>query len=132
MGDLVERLRLPDNREPMPKLRRPPRHKPGAKFLLGPIPWRWLEVAGRQGGKVLAVAVGLWFEAGCAKSRTVAAAPSTFRGLGVGRAALRNGLRTLERVGLVSVDRHSGRCARVTLLEPPEYGLPGYPVCDIL
>ena len=32
-----------------------PRHKPGEKFLKGPIPWPWIESAGALPGKALAI-----------------------------------------------------------------------------
>jgi hypothetical protein len=51
------------------KIRRPvqpriPRHRPGEKFLRGPIPWKWLIRAGRLPGKALQVGLLLWQAAG--------------------------------------------------------------------
>ena len=47
--------------------KRPPRHKPGEKFLKGPVPWQWVEAASRLPGKALAVGLAAWREAGCRK-----------------------------------------------------------------
>jgi hypothetical protein len=42
---------------------RPPRHQPGKPFLKGPIPWIWLEQAGRPPGKAFAAGLVLWQKA---------------------------------------------------------------------
>lgn len=117
-----EQFRLPVGRggdtphspSPTTKL---PRHKPGEKFLKGPIPWNWLAKAATQPGKALHVALTLWFLAGMKRSRTVSLATSYLSMLGVNRFAGYRGLKTLERVGLVSVVRHRGRQPMVTILE---------------
>ena len=33
--------------------KKPPRHRPGEKFLRGPIPWTWLQQAARLRGSAL-------------------------------------------------------------------------------
>jgi hypothetical protein len=103
-------------------LRRPnrkaPRHKPGQKFLKGPIPLDWLSMAAMQPGKALHVALGLWFWAGVKRSCEVAFSMSWLRAtFGVNRYSGYRGLVALEKVGLVSVVRHQGRKPVVTVLE---------------
>ncbi len=101
--------------------KRPPRHKPGEKFLKGPIPWRWVEAASRLPGKALAVGLVVWREAGCRGERTV---PLNVSALAVPRRTAQRGLTELERAGLVSVDRRRGRPPLVTLLDAPARVLP--------
>jgi hypothetical protein len=96
-----------------------PRHKPGGRFLKGPIPWDWLSVAARLPGKALHVATALWFAAGIKNTRVVALSGKVLRDMGVQRNAGYRGLDALEGAGLVSVDRHSGRCPLVTMHDAP-------------
>jgi len=100
------------------KPRRPPRHRPGEGFLKGPIPWPWVEAAGRLPGKALALALCLWREAGFRRRCTVKLCLER-AGLGVSEQAARRALRSLEAAGLVSVERRPGRGLEVTLLEVP-------------
>jgi len=97
----------------------PPRHKPGVKFLKGPIPWDWLCCASALPGKALHVATALWHLAGLKNNRTVPLSGSIIRELGIERHASYRGLKQLEKAGLVSVVRHAGRNPIVTLLELP-------------
>lgn len=96
----------------------PPRHRPGARFLKGPIPWDWLDRAGRLPGKALAVGLVLWHRAGMAGERTVRLNHSRAAGLGLGEHSSRRGLQELERAGLVSVHRELGRALEVTIRDP--------------
>ena len=114
-------LRLPPTpiTPPGGKGTKPPRHKPGERFLKGPIPRRWLERAAQQPGKALHVAVELWFWAGIKNSREVSLSISKMSVLGVKRDAGYRGLAALEETGLVSVVRHRGRKPIVTLLDGP-------------
>ena len=97
-----------------------PRHKPGQKFLKGPIPLNWMSSAAAQPGKALHVALALWFWAGMKRSRQVILSMSWLRAtLGVDRHSGYRGLASLEVIGLVSVVRHRGRKPIVTLLDMP-------------
>jgi hypothetical protein len=98
----------------------PPRHKPGEKFLKGPIPWTWLAKAAHQPGKALHVAIALWFLAGITRKRTVALSGAVLQALGVNRHSGYRGLAALEKAGLVSVVRPPGRLPVVTLQEVKE------------
>jgi len=95
----------------------PPRHGPGERFLKGPVPWKWLEGAAQQPGRALHVAVAIWQLAGMRRSRCVALNLSRLGSLGVTRYAASRGLKALEAVGLVQVNRQRGRKAVVTILD---------------
>lgn len=84
-------------------------------FIKGPIPLGWITTAAGVKGKTLHVAMVLWFLAGLKRSRTVALSQSALRLFGVGRQASYRALLRLENAGLVSVDRHPGRNAIVTI-----------------
>jgi hypothetical protein len=94
-----------------------PRHKACERFLRGPIPWHWLEAAGRLPGKTLHVAIALWLLAGIKRGRPAKWEPATAATLGVERHAAYRGLAALEAAGLIAVDRRNGRCPVVTMLE---------------
>ena len=93
-----------------------PRHRPGERFLKGPISWAWLAAAGSSRGRALQVALVLWLEAGMKKSATVSLTHARLREMGVDRSAARRGLVQLERLGLVSVLRRNGAAPRVTIV----------------
>jgi|GEM_PF-716843 len=112
-----KRLALPTSKATQKTNTKPPRHKPGEKFLKGPIPWIWLVTAAHQPGKALHVAIVLWFLAGVKRTRTVALSGTVLRALGVNRHSSYRGLAALEQAGLVSVERHPGRNPVVTLRE---------------
>lgn len=97
--------------------KKPPRHKPGEKFVKGPIPLRWLATAASQPGKALHVAMALWFLVGLRRNRTVALSGALLSTFGVSRYAGYRGLKVLERAGLVSVIRCQGRLPTVELLD---------------
>jgi hypothetical protein len=117
----IERLWLSPNKG-YPGCIRPakqPRHKPGEKFLRGPIPWDWLTLAAKQPGRALHVALELWHWVGIKGTREVSLSRAQMALLGVDRYASARGLRALEAAGLVSVVRHRGRHPIVTVLDRP-------------
>lgn len=99
--------------------RKPPRHRQGETFLRGPIPWAWLDRAGRLPGKALAVALWLWMQAGCKKNRTVRFQLAGVTAMGMHADTARRGLRALANAGLVSILHRPGCGLEVTLLEAP-------------
>lgn len=100
---------------PKPRNRaRPPRRVAG-RFLKGPVPWAWVEAAARLPGRSLHVGLALWHEVGLTDSLVVGLPAKRLRELGVGRSARYRALAGLERAGLVAVERHRGRGARVTI-----------------
>jgi hypothetical protein len=118
----VDRLRLPQSAVKMPAKRsRLPRHRPGEEFLCGPIPLNWINRACRLRGKALAVGLALWFKAGTQRdSATVVLSSKLLRRFGVAdRKAGYRGMTALEDAGLVEVERHRGRCPRVTIRGAP-------------
>jgi hypothetical protein len=112
-----ERLRL--RSIPPIRRRRLPRHRPGERFLKGPIPLTWLQHAGRLPGKALHVSIALWYFAGIKRTQEVSLSLSRLVEFGANRYAAARGLRALEAARLVSVVRHVGRRPVVTLLEGP-------------
>jgi hypothetical protein len=115
----LDQLRIDPTTPIVPKKRRKSlRHKPGQKFLKGPIPLPWLSVAARAAGKTLHVALALWFYAGL-RTTTQVNFPKGWLELefGMDRHTAYRGLAALEKAGLVSVARHRGRASLVTLLE---------------
>jgi hypothetical protein len=108
-----------DGKQQLAKQQRLPRHKPGEWFLKGPIPGAWLarvfELPARTLGRALRVGLALWYLAGVKKSRDVKPTWDTWKRFGLSPDAGRRGLVVLERVGLVTVDRHLGRCPIVTI-----------------
>lgn len=120
-----ERLRLPTPRPLKPKpSARPPRHKPGERFLKGPIPWNWLCAALSLRGRAGAVGVALWLRAGLTRKRTVKLSYGDLTTMRVDRYAARRGLRLLEAAGLVSVERRPGCAPEVTILDAPSTPTP--------
>ena len=118
----LKRLRLANSElKQVPKAKRkPPAHKPGEKFLKGPIPWKWIVLAARQPGKALHVSIALWFLAGILKSRRIKLNNILLKTLGVTRYAKHRSLLSLEQAGLISVEQVLGKSPVVTLLNPPE------------
>ena len=99
---------------------KPPRHRRGEKFLLGPIPWPWLDRAGRLPGKALFLALWLWKEAGCTDNRTVRFRLASASALGMHPDTASRRLRALADAGLVSIRRRPGRALEVTLNDARE------------
>ena len=119
----VDKLKLPGggiekalSRIP-PKL---PRHRKGELFVMGPIPLAWIGLASALPGKALAVGVALWFQAGLVKRNEVKLSRKLLERFGVKRDAARRGLGLLEEKGLVSVQRHTGRCPLVQICDPSD------------
>jgi hypothetical protein len=97
--------------------RRKHQERRGSHFLRGPVPLDWLAFANALPGKATAVALAIWFAAGCQKKRhDLKICQSLLERLGISRSAGYRGLSALETAGLLRVDRHRGRCPRVTIL----------------
>ena len=92
------------------------RRRPTGRFLKGPVPLAWLARVAALPGKALAVGVALWFERGLRGRKETVVGRGLLTQLNVNRKAGYRALRALEAVGLVSVDRHVGRCPRVKIL----------------
>ena len=85
-----------------------------AEFVRGPIPVAWIGKAAELPGRALAVGLAVWFIVG-ARRHSNAVCPSLLARFGVSQRTAYRGLAALERAGLVEVDRHRGRCPRVTI-----------------
>lgn len=97
-----------------------PRHKNGEKFLKGPIPEPWLAQTAHLRGKTFAVAMNLWLLAGIKRESIVKLSQKLLRSWGVDRFACYRALAALEKVKLISVERHRGRNPIVTILAVDE------------
>ncbi len=113
----IERVRLGTSIIPTKQTLTPlKRHSRGSWFLKGPIPGDWLSQAAALPGKSLHVGLALWYLVGLNKQRGVTLTRAVLAKFAVMPDAGRRGLQQLEDAGLVVVQRHSGRCPRVTLL----------------
>jgi hypothetical protein len=114
----LESLRFGSSRLPAAKLNsKPPRHRPGEKFLKGPVPLNWLATAGRLSGKALHVGVELWFQAGLTQSRRIKLSMAHLAKYGVTRHSAYRALKQLEVAHLISVERQQGRLSIVVLID---------------
>lgn len=112
----VDRLRLRRSVD-KPRPVRPPRPKPHERFLKGPIPLPWLELAARLPGKSLHAGIALWYAAGLNRSRSVPLSNIASLRLGLDRNAKYRALGWLEEAGLIAVERKFGRAPVVTILD---------------
>ena len=85
--------------------------------MKGPIPWAWLDRAGRLPGKALFLALWLWKEAGCNGNRSIRFRLAGAPALGMHPDTAGRGLRALVEAGLVSVCHRAGRALEVTITE---------------
>lgn len=88
-----------------------------AKFIKGPIPLAWIEVAAKLPGKVLHVALAIRYLAGMNKLNPFRLSSSTLMVFGVSRQAAYRGLKALEMAGLITVERHPGKNPVITVKE---------------
>ncbi len=95
--------------------KRLPKHRTGEWFIKGPIPGWWLGEASKLPGKSLHVALAAWHKAQLTKRTRAILTNKTLEQFGVSRWAAYAALEQLEAAGLVEVDRHNGRCPRVTI-----------------
>ena len=91
--------------------------KQARHFVRGPIPMPWLEAAARLPGRALAVGLLIWFRAGIAPNDPVGLTPNLLGRFGIERKAGYRAIEALRSAGLIEVDRHRGRCPRVTILK---------------
>ena len=98
----------------------PQRQRREEKFIMGPIPLVWLIKAAQLPGKVLHVALILWYLTELENSKEVHMSSKTVNDFGVNRQVGYRALKALENAGLISVRRYKGRSPRVTILEGQE------------
>lgn len=91
--------------------------KEDKRFLKAPLPWNWLCSASRLPGKTLNVAVALRFIAGIKKDNRIKMQGAVLKELGISRQTYNNGLKQLERAGLVTIEKGPGQTPIVTLVD---------------
>ena len=91
-------------------------------FLRGPLPLSWLSSAcSIPGGNALAVALAIWFVAGCEKRRDqLKLTTKTLNLFGVNPSAKSRALEALKRAGLIDVQTKRGKNPLVTILQVEE------------
>ena len=109
----------PEDRPRSKPSKKPPRHRPGEWFFKGPIPGEWLRIAMAQSIAATRVGIVIWYLAGCLKSRYVKVTWAALKKFGLSPDVGRRGVVSLERAGLVTVERHEGRCPVVTIMDVP-------------
>ena len=109
----------------------PLRHTAGEYFLKGPVPWSWLARAGRLSGHALHVGIVLWWKHGITGDAVFSVPMVRLREMGVGRHSLYRALDELAAAGLIEVERHRGRAARVRLVPAPRDAAAGKAPCDL-
>ena len=114
----IDRMRLRSARHSV-RGTRLPRHAKGEKFLKGPIPLAWLEVAARLPGKSLHAGIALWYAAGLMRAGSVPLSNVSGHRFGLDRNAKYRALGWLEEAGLITVERKLGRAPVVTIVETP-------------
>jgi hypothetical protein len=92
-----------------------------AKFIAGPIDVAWVVQAGRLGVKALLVGLALWHLKKLRQADTFIVSNLMVQDWGVQPDAKRRALRTLERAGLIIIDRRGKRSPRVSLVIGKRY-----------
>ncbi|MFH0975860.1 MAG: hypothetical protein V1874_08775 [Spirochaetota bacterium] len=95
-----------------------PKYGKGERFLKGPIPWKWIIIAGGLPGKALHLAIHIWHIAGMNGNAKVAINLSRIgTEWGFDRSAASRALKVLESSELIAVHRLPGQKPRVTILD---------------
>ena len=104
---------------PLPERRVSParRSHKQARFIRGPIPLDWIEVAAKLPGKTLHVALAICYLAGMNKLNSFRLTRGTLMVFGVSRHAAYRALGAMEEAGLVNVERHPGKNPVITVKE---------------
>ena len=84
------------------------------KFIAGPVDVSWLCRARRLGVKALFVGLALWHIKGLRKADTFIVSNVMLQDWGIQPDAKRRALRSLERAGLIRVERRGKRSPQVT------------------
>jgi DNA-binding transcriptional ArsR family regulator len=86
------------------------------KFIAGPVDVSWVCQASRLGVKALLVGLSLWHLRGLRRSDTFIVSNLMVREWGIEPDAKSRALRTLEKAGLIAVERRGKRNPLVTLM----------------
>ena len=87
----------------------------GGRFIKGPIPLDWIEVAIPLGRKAINVAMAIWYCYGFKHETEIKLTPTKLKPFRVTTETARTILHKFEAAGLVSVDRKQGRSPLVTI-----------------
>lgn len=99
-----------------PPKKKKPRSTRGKNFLRGPIPLKWLSIAGQLPGKTLQVGLAIWLAYGFEKKERFKLTGKWLEWFDVGPYALRSSLRRLREAGLILLEYRDGQAPIVTLL----------------
>ena len=95
-----------------------PRHRGGERFIRGPIPLAWFKSAAECGGRAEAVAVLLWYAAGCQRRNPVKLTRALLGELKVHPKTAKRVLQKMSDYGLVQCEFARGRSPLVTIVDP--------------
>jgi hypothetical protein len=87
------------------------------KFISGPIPLIWMIQANALPGKTSAVAIALWFLAGVKKTKTFKLTGQVQEIACCTRQSFYKALDCLEKAGLITQHKVSGRRSEISILE---------------
>jgi hypothetical protein len=87
------------------------------RFIRGPLPIATIAAATRKSPAALQAALALFFLHGLTGKRRFKAEPARFDELGISRKSRQRGLKALEEIGLITIDRRNGSSLEVTLLD---------------
>lgn len=87
------------------------------RFIKGPLPVATIAAAATNSPAALQAALALFFLHGMTGKRRFKAEPARFDELGISRKSRQRGLKALEEIGLITIDRRSGTSLEVTLLD---------------
>jgi hypothetical protein len=114
----LESLRLDPSLvgDPKPPIKKRPRYR--GRFLKGPIPFTWIDMAVAIGGAhPIAVGLALWHLRGIKlNERTVALSNVEVQQRGLSRQAKWRALVALEKAGLISIERRGSASPMVTII----------------
>lgn len=96
--------------------------KPGVdeKFIAINMPWSWFAVASSLPGKALGIGMIIWWLVIVEKKPVVRFSYKKARCTGLSGESIRQCIRSLERAGLIDVQRAPGRSPRIRVLPAPK------------
>ncbi|EMI54653.1 hypothetical protein [Rhodopirellula sallentina] len=97
-----------------------PRHRPGERFIRGPIPMTWFRAASTCGNRAEAVAVLLWYAAGYQRRNPIKMTPALLRELRVHPKTAKRIVTRMSDLGLVQCEFARGRSPLVTIVSPSD------------
>jgi len=80
------------------------------------IPLKWIMPAAASPGKVLAVALAIWFQSGRCRKKPFKLTSAVLRRFSSNRKAAYYALQKLEALGLITVERQTGKNSTITVV----------------